>query len=130
MPLPEGVRVVPSGRRGSGFFETVEAEGARDPRLLLHLREVLRKFGAPGSRVHRRTEALKVGTSCMEHVWGAGGAAATTTCVVHIHALALTLKPRTCTGSEHSQSCALLKLAAVHVALLADGLRQRSGFRE
>lgn len=49
MPLPEGVWVVPSDGRGSGFFETVEAESARDPALLLHLQEVLRKFGAPGS---------------------------------------------------------------------------------
>ena len=48
MPLPEGVWVVPGDGRGSGFFETVEAESARDPALLLHLQEVLRKFGAPG----------------------------------------------------------------------------------
>ena len=49
MPLPEGVWVVPGDGRGSGFFETVEAESARDPALLLHLQYVLRKFGAPGS---------------------------------------------------------------------------------
>ena len=41
--------MVPGDGRGSGFFETVEAESARDPALLLHLQEVLRKFGAPGS---------------------------------------------------------------------------------
>ena len=32
----------------------VEAESARDPRLLLHLQEVLRKFGAPGRCLLKR----------------------------------------------------------------------------
>ncbi|KAK9819477.1 hypothetical protein WJX81_000858 [Elliptochloris bilobata] len=54
MPLPEGVQVVPSDGRGSGFFETVEAETARDPRLLMHLQEVLRKFGALPSEAAAR----------------------------------------------------------------------------
>jgi len=39
-------QIVPSNGRGSGFFETVEAESARDPQLLTRLQEALGKFGA------------------------------------------------------------------------------------
>ena len=56
-PAPQAVKgadaqgaarqVVPSDGRGSGFFETVEAESARDPVLLMRLQETLQKFGAP-----------------------------------------------------------------------------------
>ena len=41
-----GGLVVPTDGRGSGFFETVEAESARDPQLLMRLQETLQKFGA------------------------------------------------------------------------------------
>lgn len=41
-----GWQVVPTDGRGSGFFETVEAESACDPQLLMRLQETLQKFGA------------------------------------------------------------------------------------
>jgi hypothetical protein len=47
-------QIVPSDGRGSGFFETVEAESARDPQLLTRLQEALSKFGARRSRTRHR----------------------------------------------------------------------------